>query len=178
MAINTQTLPDYSPSIQRFTRSVRLREYFQEDMAPDKIPPFKRKSTWQPPKASPDVEHYLSSLTPSLSNITTRKHSPNLDRGERAALKELKSADIVIRNADKGSCVVIENRSTYIQDGLAHLSDASIYEQINEDYTSELTKAINDYSNLLLRKGQLTDEMQAFLKADPASTRTQQLYFL
>ena len=46
-------------------------------------------------------------------------------------LKSLRSLsrnmDLTIKKADKGSCIVVEDMTNYIDIGLSHLQDASIY---------------------------------------------------
>ena len=174
--------PNYNKTLQRLTRHYRLRHYFRDE--PDNtdrtIPPFKPPSTWNPPPASTLIETYLKSLPNRLASIPRQPHRPNLRKSERAALHELKSDhSLVIKKADKGSCIVVEDRRTYIQDGLRHLSDATIYEQIPSDPTHQLTIAINRYINTIHNKGYISHHMHQYLThPDPAKVRTQQLYFL
>ena len=62
------------------------------------------------------------------------KHTPqknlkfNLTKEERSAKRSLsQNRDIIIKKADKGSAVVIQNRSDYIKEGLRQLSDRNFY---------------------------------------------------
>ena len=59
----------------------------------------------------------------------------------------------MIKNADKGSLVVVENMDDYISEGLKHLSDPSIYQSISTDPTQELAKNINVYVLKMKNKG-------------------------
>lgn len=59
--------------------------------------------------------------------INLRPHS-NLTKLERIALKKLKhNTSISIKRADKGSVIVIEDKTTYILEGRKHLDDPSTY---------------------------------------------------
>ena len=158
---------DYSSSIEKFTRTLKLQEYFNDSAPPtEKLPPFRKKSTW-----TERLEH-------DISHLPVKPYRPNLTKAEDIALKELKSKPIIIRQADKGSCVVVEDRESYIKDGTDHLADTDIYREVEEDLTSALVTAINTYAERLKSKGFLSSDMADFLTAKPEEVRTQQLYFL
>lgn len=55
--------------------------------------------------------------------MTARTTSHNLSHLERQAINELASnEDLIIKSADKGSGIVIEDRDKYIQAGSTHLA--------------------------------------------------------
>ena len=72
----------------------------------------------------------------------------------------------------------MEDTTQYIEDGLAHLADREIYQPIPEDPTAKLTEAINEYANLIERKGHIVRHMRDYLTNNAAKVRTQQLYLL
>ena len=45
------------------------------------------------------------------------------------------NTDIVIKPADKGSAVVIQNKEDYIKEGLRQLSDQNFYQEVPDDLT-------------------------------------------
>lgn len=177
-------LPDYETSLSRFSRAVRLQDFFlepdQDEPSPQpKQPPFRPKSVWMPPPAAPDAEAYLQQLEAELGNIRTRPHVDNLTKAHQIALKELQALNIVIRSADKGSCIVLEDKQDYVRNGKSHLCDANIYQEVpGGDPTGSLTTAINEYAAGLKQRGYLSQDMTTFLTTDPTKVRTQQLYFL
>ena len=73
---------------------------------------FKPKSTWQPPKDDPVLENYLSLLEKEVMSVSPEgRNFSNLSSSEQLSLKQLKSdGSIVIKEADKGSAVVVWNR--------------------------------------------------------------------
>ncbi len=162
-----------------FQRQNRIR-YFFRNQPPGQNHPFRLKSTWQPPKASTEIEMYLEKINNTLKDPPIRPFFHNLNRQELLALNTLAKDDsLIIKNADKGSGIVVEDTEKYIQAGKEHLSDTNIYETINEDPTSELIKATNEYVNYCYRKGildSITKDYLTFKKDNPP--RTQQLYFL
>ncbi len=103
-----------------------------------------------------------------------------MTRAEIQALKELAAgSEIVIKNADKGSGIVIEDRDKYIADGKEHLEDTNIYEKIDADPTVQLAKAINKFTNRMHDKGIIDSPTHTYLHfKEEQMPRTQQLYFL
>jgi hypothetical protein len=96
---------------------------------------------------------------------------------ERLALAELKRANhIVIKPADKGSAVVIQNREDYITEGLRQLSDPSFYRETREDLTSLHNNLITDLINHLHSTKQISDKCRNYLLN--TQPRTAQLYLL
>ncbi len=105
---------------------------------------------------------------------------PNLTRQENIALKQLAlDKSIIIKSADKGSGIVVEDRTNYIEAGKKHLSDTSIYEIAHNDSTETLGQAINQFVHNINKKGIIDNKTKDFLTfKDDSPPRTQQLYFL
>ena len=78
-----------------------------------------------------------------------------------------KRTDIVINKADKGSTIVIMNKSDYIDRGNKHLSDTSTYEPLQDDITNELKKQINLKLNKLHENGLLTTHVKILQTTRP-----------
>lgn len=173
--------PEFKQGIQHLTRTYRLRYFFRNsEPLTTSLPPFKRKSTWQPPKADQITEGYLEKLPSKLSSLAIKPKHPNINRKERAALNNLsKDNNIIVKKADKGTCVVVQDKMEYVNEGTKHLSDRGIYEEIQLDPTEQLSRSINTYIAAIHRKGHLSDHMMEFLTHnDPTKVRTQQLYFI
>ena len=173
--------PDYAKSLARFKRTHRLRYFFRNVTSREEgrqTHPFRLPSSWTPPTASPEIELYLSKTSELIKVLPTRTIRSNVSVSERRAIINLKkNKDIVIKNADKGSSVVVENREDYIAEGLKHLSDQSIYQNIPTDPTQELAKTINGYVIKLKNKGYIDRHTKDFLTLQ-LPVRTQLLYFL
>ncbi|KAJ8032580.1 hypothetical protein HOLleu_26140 [Holothuria leucospilota] len=109
-------------SIATFERNLRLAEFFYSDGDSDKafdnsVAKFREKSTWSPPPNRdkfPDA--YISVITDEIMNAPEQRAFSNLSVDERAA-----HCNIVIREADKGSAVVVMNRELYIKEGIGNL---------------------------------------------------------
>ncbi len=168
-----------SESISRFERSNRIKHFFRNQ--PQREPhPFRPKSTWEPPVASPEIESYLKRVRSTIDNHIPNVSRSNLTHTERKTLNELASdQSLVIKSADKGSGIVVEDRDKYIQAGTNHLSDQTIYEKIQSDPTPQLGLAINTFVKSIHNRGIIDNITKDFL-IFPTDTppRTQQLYFL
>ena len=106
----------------------------------------------------------------------TNKH--NLTRNERIALKELTTnPHLVINKADKGSTIVVRHRDDYIREGLEHLSDINTYQELDKDYTFDITRIVNRTLNEFKTKGLLSPKMADYC-FPPRTPRTSQIYFL
>jgi hypothetical protein len=174
--INKENL---SASLTRFERSNRLRYYFRNS-APLLPHPFRKKSAWIPPPASPAIEAYLKRVRAQVNHLEPKPYTYNLTRKEKSTLQELaRDHTLVIKAADKGSGIVVEDRDRYIQAGLDHLSDDKIYEATESDPTLPLVDAIDKYVSHMYNKGIVDSITRDFLTfPKEPKPRTQQGYFL
>ena len=166
-------------AFSKFQRSIRLKHYFK-DSAPKEPHPFRGKSDWDPPRASREVEEYLHRVKEGLNNPNTIPIRHNLGITEIKALRELsRDPTLVIKSADKGSGIVVEDRETYIRDGLVHLTDTNLYKKVDSDPTTMLGEALNIFTDNLYKKGVIDTITREYLlfKSDNMP-RTQQMYFL
>ena len=143
----TPAPPDSSnitEDLEAFARRLRITHYFRNSTRQHKKHPFKLKSQWAPPKASnPKLEEYIEK---TLAEEPERRHpKPNLSKKEARTLQELgKNRDLVIKKADKGSCIVIQDRSTYVAEGKSHLADTSTYKPLESDPTAAITECVGN----------------------------------
>ena len=143
---SSTSTPDLRLGVERLSRTLRLDNFFnnQPDDPPPPPNPFRQKSAWQPPPASREIGNYISDLPGKLDAMP--RFRSNLSREQLRAVNLLaKDTSLVIRKADKGSCVVVEDRDSYIVDGLANLGVGSIYVPVPLDSTVELARGINQY---------------------------------
>ena len=79
-----------SESLDNFDRSNRLKFFFSN--TPKIEPhPLKKKSSWNPPRASPDIENYLKRIRNEITSLHSLKTTPNLTPTQNKALRELQS---------------------------------------------------------------------------------------
>ena len=114
-----------------------------------------------------------------LTNLKPTSFGSNISKGVRTAIEQLRrDKSLTIREADKGSCIVVMDTSSYNEDGKAHLSDTTIYKRLDHDRTQEVIHkakwALKHYA-LLKTIGHYEE---GNLYTIPERTRTQELYFL
>ena len=104
---------------------LRLKWHFRNDEKEFDRKKLKSKSTFNPRNKEAAIEIYLSSLEEKLMNIKIPQNKySSLTREERSAVYNLKNdKNIVIKNADKVSTVVIWDRDDYIKEDEKQLGD-------------------------------------------------------
>ena len=86
--------------------------------------------------------------------------------------------DIVIKKADKGSCVTVESRSDYVEAARDHLSDESTYQRLDHDPTLTVFRDIKaDVTRWHLRGTITRNQCLSVCKPD-SLVRTQRFYTL
>ena len=165
--IDTYTL---KKDVLEYVRRIRLKEYFYKDGDVDgdfsEIPAFRKKSTWCPDKNRDlFLEVYASALEKKIfeGNLNTKSYR-NLTREEQRALENLrKYEDIVIKQADKGSGVVVMDRIRYVAEAMRQLSDAGVYVTLDKDPTDDMIKKVNNRVKKAHADGCISDSTLEYL---------------
>ena len=141
----------------------------------------KRDPTGHPTTNKDLLNQILSNIkkdVTSASETTKHSRSDNTTRAERLALQQLKNNNqIVINKADKGSTIVIVNRNDYIEDGLKHLDDPTVYRKLKHDTTPTVYFKIINFLKTLRWQSWIPPKFVDFC-TPPEKYRTSQLYFL
>ena len=110
-----------------------FRDQSSEDFS-DK-PAFRPNSNWKTPPGHPGLELFLSQLEKEIFNGLPNDFisvPSNMSKEEREALRGLADdRSIVIKQANKGSCVVVWCRDDYIKEANKQLEDKTVYKDIN-----------------------------------------------
>ena len=129
----------------RFTRKLRLEEFFLDnDNADDSI--VRNPSTFTPERdRDKHLETYIEYLNHCPSKTTDKNNlRSNINRKEREAIQKLQARnEIVIKEADKGSAVVIMNKSYYKDKILELLNDPETYSEIPNNMDKKTMSKIN-----------------------------------
>jgi hypothetical protein len=168
---------DSNTSLDQSIMSQLQETTFLDEGGPFDHHQFKNPSKWSP-KGPIQLEAMITINTNQLSHITPRAPGQqNLTKEEKTALTELiANKDIVIKPADKGSAVVIQNREDYIKEGLRQLMDQNFYKEVTEDLTSKHNEEILQLINQMTNNDEITDRCAAYLHIE--KPRTPQLYLL
>ncbi len=67
----------------------------------------------------------------------------NTSKAKYKAVRDIKNNhEIVVKEADKGSAFVIQDKDSYVQESMRQLNNNSHYEKLNHDPTSEFSKNV------------------------------------
>ena len=116
--------------LESFFRKLRLRHRYRN--APLTHVPFKHQSKRIPgPTNYKPLEDLINKIQLTLSQIQSTTGRRNLPKNGWSTIKKLKEHhDIIINTADKGSCIVIQDRDKYIEAGRKQLDDLQTIHQI------------------------------------------------
>ena len=156
--------------IRDYIRRIRLREYFycEDDVDGDfsEMPALRTKSTWCPERnREMAIEAYVEALERTIpSHDLNVKCQRNLTQDEQRALENLRNYDdIIIKQADKGSAVVVMDREAYINDAVGQLNDSEVYVLLDGDPTRDMVKKINEKIRESWEKGSIDDKTKDYL---------------
>ena len=91
----------------------------------------------------------------------------NLTPVERTALQSLRSnEDIIIKPADKGSAVVVMDKSAYIREAVRQLSDDRFYSKSDKDPTKQFSDEITNELNNMYDYGYIDEKALKYLIPD------------
>ena len=134
---------------EEFCRMVRTKWHFRNEPTPNfsNVTYVKFKSKWSPPKGHSAIELFLTKVENELFKITDKELGYfNFTSEEWKAMPSLPDdQQIVIKKADKGSCVVVWDRDDYLLEAERQLKDEKIYRSVtfNEKLIQDLTECSN-----------------------------------
>ena len=127
-----------------FSRRLKLQFFFREHEDTSERNPFKPTSGWTPIIYNePALDIYLKLLENDTINHKNKKHKHNITLAESTAIKNLRqNPNIIIKPADKGGAIVIQNRHDYLKEAYRQLSDTSTYTKLGKDPTKKTNAQI------------------------------------
>ena len=145
--------------LEVFGRRLRLGWHFRNSDNAFIANPFRPKSTFNPKGKDAAIEIYLSRLEEEILSLDTKLQYNNLTREERQALRNLQNDhSIVIKEADKGSGVVIWDREDYLKEAHSQLSDENVYQKLEGDITTPLVNKILHCISRVKDRGDISSE--------------------
>jgi hypothetical protein len=127
---------------------------------------FKLKSTGAGPPGPLNLEAMVLCNEIGYNRRSPDKHpcKKNLNEGERKARRYLERDDsIVIKPADKGSAVVVQDRSDYPREGYRQLSDSHFYQEVDEDLTEKHRREIQNFVEEMYQNGEIDLRVRNYL---------------
>ena len=127
----------------------------------------------------PNLAYIIASYeTGLLTTLPRRKHTAtNTSRSDSKCISDLaKDSNIVIKKADKGGAVVLQNRADYMKEGECQLSDGKFYQKVNSDLTYSHNDIVKGQLRGMTARGQITKSVEKYLTLD--TPRTPEFYML
>ena len=111
--------------------------------------------------STPLLEHVKQLFLTELQNTKLQPtHNKNLSSQEFNSLLNLpKNKQIVIKQADKGSGIVIQDIDDYIKEGERQLNDTKFYKQVDHDLTSKHADIIKKVVTEMLENDEITKKL-------------------
>ncbi|CAH2252484.1 Hypothetical predicted protein, partial [Pelobates cultripes] len=175
---------DWEVELYKFGRSLRLKDFFKSKTVEgsEQSHQFRVRSTFDPLPNQPSIKSFLRSVQKETTDHLKGKHQyhSNCTMKDRAIIKSLAlDKNIVIRPADKGGGIVIQNYSDYRLEILSQLSDQTTYDKLSIDPTKEepiehLSTCIKDTPSFvkLLSRTTLPSESVVLVTCDVSSLYT------
>ena len=145
--------------LENFGRKLRLKWFFHNDERQFNINPFKQKSKFNPGKNDAASEFSFSRLEEEILSLDKNISYSNSNKGGRNALYSLRDDTlIIIKEADKGSGVVVWDRKDYLAEAKKQLDDKEVYQELRGDVESPLEKIIKKAIRKLRNRGDFSHE--------------------
>jgi hypothetical protein len=173
---------EITTELTRVIRNLRLKEFFKdkEDKPYDHtVNRFLPPSNWWPPRSaiSAETRDTIRRLYKQKDDLFSKFGAPdsdnlrvvdtqNLSRAEREAIKQLKGRPgIIIKPADKGSSIVIMDRSKYVEEAERQLSDTNYYRQLDAPIYKSNIAEINRILTRLVAENFISAKQYQYLCA-------------
>lgn len=143
--------------IHQFCRKLKLTEYF-DGVVYDDNSLVKPKSNFNPPDGRNNFLDKITSFLKETPKATQKQCTNyNITKNERDAINSLKiNTDIIIKEADKGSAVVLMDSDFYKEKIEEIINDENYYEELTEnrdkDIMKNIFKLVSSFSNELTEK--------------------------
>ena len=155
--------------LEAFGRKLRLAWHFRNEERSFESNPFRKKSKFNPKGKDAAIELYLSRLEEEILAIDTNLKYSNLTKEERNAIYTLRDDNsIIIKEADKGSAVVVWDKCDYLAEASEQLNDKNVYEEISGDIVSPLIDTVRHcLARVRLTGGVCNETMDYFFVDKP-----------
>lgn len=127
---------------------------------------FKPKSTFSPSTLNASINTFCRVVEQEVLTKSNRpfKIQDNLSENERKALTELMNdKDLMIKPADKGSGIVIQDTNKYEAEILTQLSNKKFYKRLKSDPTGTFQKEVRAYLDVAKEKNWISKAQYDFL---------------
>ncbi|XP_053555953.1 tight junction protein ZO-2 [Bombina bombina] len=151
----------------RFQRQLKLGDFFQGKVMEDNRHPFKKPSTFEPPTTNPSIKTFTRLVQ---QRVRQGEHGPtrnNMTTSDWEAVQSLRNdSTIVIRPADKGGAVVLQDYQEYKAEIDRQLADNSTYRALSCDPTISYKTQIDSVIEHAARMNWIDSTTKEWLTTD------------
>ena len=123
------------------------------------------------------LDAYITAVETEILSTGPRKVYSNITMEERSAINDLtKNSDIVIKEADKGSAIVVMNTDDYLAECHRQLDDTTYYKPLSKDPTAKFARKVTAAVREARALGVIDDDMESALT--PNQPRPGRFYIL
>ena len=110
------------------------------------------------------MDTYIELVKNDIVNNLKKGGKLNLSSDEKDAFYSLlHNENIVIRPADKGSGIVVVEKTEYIHRLHKEMTDSESYKEIPQDLTETATKTVKKLVNKMFKEGVINKDLQQYL---------------
>ena len=166
-----------------FARRLRLRERFYDseggadstisssiihDSIDPQHPMLRKKIFYTPPSGRDLALYaYITAVETEILNTGPRKVYSNIISEEISAINSLSwNPDIVIKEADKGSAIVVMNTNDYLAECHQQLGDTTYYKPLTKDPTTKFARKVTAAVREARSVGVIDDDMESALTSN------------
>ena len=167
--------------LNNFFRLIKLKAHFKDSTNKDTDDEntmfiVNKNKGWTPDKNHHTIDTFVEAVKEDIECTKTFKPKqphPNLEKGERKAIKEpFKRGVIIVTNADKGEAVVIVDTNDYIKEAERQLNDKGNYHVLPQESTLGINSLANQAIDCFKKEKLITDKTADGLKtSDPRTPR-------
>lgn len=163
---------DIQEGVDRLARALKLKmmmtNNFNKGKKQDSL--MKIPSNFTPPKGlyPPEIDHFQRTLSQVGRELEkNNQDQPNFSKNNRIATKDLATrAEIIIKPADKGSCIVIMDREDYIREAERQLSSTKHYREIEEPIFPDTAHKYNELVAQMKKKKLISAKVAKYIHSD------------
>ncbi len=152
-----------------FFRKIKLKHMFgNSDTRRSDKPAFRNKSKFSPVCENPSSQTFCRVVEKEvLDKYKTNLPYSNLTHNESLAIQELsRDKDIIIKPADKGGAIVVQNMADYKKEAYHQLNDEQFYRKLKINPTSDFQKKILDVIDTALDLNWISKDEHDFLNCE------------
>ena len=153
----------------RFFRKIKLKHMFGNSQTQGSNKPvFRNRSKFNPGCENPSIQTFCRVVEKDiLETYKTNLSHSNMNPEEKLAIQELsRDNDIIIKPADKGGAIVVQNMADYKKEAYRQLNDEHFYRKLKMNPTSDFQKKILDVTDGALALNWITKDEYDFLNCE------------